>query len=272
MPPPISRDRRSGALPVLLSFLGLLAGPVAGCHHESSPPDPNAAVPQLTMLLHDPDADIRRTAAQALGKIGNSRAVGALIEGVSDQDPSVRESAAWALGRLSDADEAVRNLAGAPLVGLLEDPSVAVIHAAAAALGQVGAAEPVVMRLVDQLRHRDPETRRGAARALGGLEAVAAGPALLKALDDDEAGVRQEALAALGELGDRRAVGAFVERLLHDPNPGVRAEAAYRTGKLGNEAAVAALRKSMSEDRDQAVRRWASWALLQLEGEEAKTD
>ena len=222
------------------------------------------------MLLHDSDADIRRTAAQALGKIGNSSALGALIEGVSDHDPSVRESAAWALGQLSDADEAVRNLAGAPLAGLLEDPSVAVVHAAAEALGRVGAAEPVVTRLVDQLHHRDPETRRGAARALRGLEAVAAGPALLEALYDDDARVRQEALAALGELGDRQAVGAFVERLLHDPDSGVRAEGAYRTGKLGDGTAVAALRKSTSEDRDQAVRRWASWALMQIEGERAR--
>jgi HEAT repeat protein len=190
---------------------------------------------------------------------------------MGDQEPSVRESAAWALGRLSDADEAVRNLAGVPLEGLLDDPSVGVVQAAAESLGQLGGAEGVVTRLVDKLHHPDPETRRGAARALRGLEAVAAEPALLETLRDDDAGVRQEALAALGELGDRRAVGAFVERLLHDPDPGVRAEAAYRTGKLGDGAALAALRKTVSEDQDPSVRRWASWALRQIEAEQAKT-
>ena len=75
---------------------------------------------------------------------------------------------------------------------------------------------------------------RAAVEALTQLEAKSAYPILRGALTDPDPAVRQGALAALGELGDRRVLPDFQQRLLLDADPGVRTEAAYRLGKLGD--------------------------------------
>lgn len=48
------------------------------------------AVPVLTSLLSDPDADLRRKAARALGAIGSSDAGPALLHALGDEDRQVR--------------------------------------------------------------------------------------------------------------------------------------------------------------------------------------
>ncbi|MDD5143894.1 HEAT repeat domain-containing protein [Methanoregula sp.] len=50
----------------------------------------NAAVPVLTSLLSDPDADLRRKAVRALGAIGSSDAGPALLHALGDEDRQVR--------------------------------------------------------------------------------------------------------------------------------------------------------------------------------------
>jgi len=52
--------------------------------------------------LSDPDAFRREAAAQALGWLGNSRAVPALCQALTDAMPLVRRSAAESLGRIGD--------------------------------------------------------------------------------------------------------------------------------------------------------------------------
>src|SRR4030043_2419372 len=58
---------------------------------------------------------VRRGAAQALGKIGDRRAVGPLMEALRDEDLEVRKNAAQALGEIQDP-VAVR-----PLIVALEE-------------------------------------------------------------------------------------------------------------------------------------------------------
>jgi HEAT repeat protein len=53
-------------------------------------------------LLSDDDAVSRWKAAEALGRIGDPRAVDELIATLWDDDARVRLKAAWALGRIGD--------------------------------------------------------------------------------------------------------------------------------------------------------------------------
>jgi HEAT repeat protein len=53
--------------------------------------------------LDHPDAPYRWGAAEALGRMGDPRAVEALIPLLGDPDWRVRLKAAWALGRIGDA-------------------------------------------------------------------------------------------------------------------------------------------------------------------------
>lgn len=60
-------------------------------------------------LLADPDPTLRWKGAEALGRLGDPRAVDDLIGALQDEDRLVRKKAVWALGALGDP-RAVRPL------------------------------------------------------------------------------------------------------------------------------------------------------------------
>jgi len=74
---------------------------------------------------------VRQAAAEALGELGDARAVGPLIVALQDGDVEVRRAAAWALGEIGDAR------AVDPLIAALRDEDVEVCRAAARALGEI---------------------------------------------------------------------------------------------------------------------------------------
>ncbi|MGE5230609.1 MAG: HEAT repeat domain-containing protein [Deltaproteobacteria bacterium] len=68
-------------------------------------------------------------------------------------------------------------------------------------------------REVAALRHRDWARRADACRILGGIGHAAAVPALIERLGDPDETVRQQAIAALGDLGAVQGLGPIVEAL-----------------------------------------------------------
>lgn len=58
-------------------------------------------VPALISALSDDDAAIRRSAAEWLGKSGDTQAVNPLLDALRDRDPSVRAMAIWALDEIN---------------------------------------------------------------------------------------------------------------------------------------------------------------------------
>jgi HEAT repeat protein len=93
-------------------------------------------VPALTALLKDPDEDVRKEAADALGECGKEArdAVKALAELLKDTDKEVRCAAAEALGNIGpEARDAVPALKAAR-----GDKSEDVQQAAAEALESIG--------------------------------------------------------------------------------------------------------------------------------------
>ena len=246
-----------GHQPYALCLLLLLSG----CYGNTAATDPNAAATRLAALLEDQDPQVRTVAAQALGKIAAPDSVPALLRGLEDSDPDVRAMSAWALGRFG---EDVLDEAGLKLAERLDDPSPEVKQAAAQALGAVGGTQAIVELLTERLTHSDVETRRASVQVLTWLEAGSAHHALIAALRDSDAQVRQGAVAAVGEMVDPRSLPAIRDRLLKDADAGVRGEAAYRLGKFGDRTIVSALRTAATRDPDAAVRRWATWALEQV--------
>jgi cyclophilin family peptidyl-prolyl cis-trans isomerase/HEAT repeat protein len=93
-----------------------------------APPPP----PDLTQLVADPDARIRRRAALAIGRVGLADGAAPLRTALADADPDVRAMAAFALGLLADKGSV------AVLVPLLQDPVPLVRGRAAEALGLIG--------------------------------------------------------------------------------------------------------------------------------------
>jgi HEAT repeat protein len=86
-------------------------------------------------------------------------------------------------------------------------------------------------RLVRELDRGDAETRKAAARQLGQFSEKASGEALLKALEDDDPGVRIEAAHASARARVRRAV-PILREWLHDKDAGLRRAGVTALGKL----------------------------------------
>jgi cyclophilin family peptidyl-prolyl cis-trans isomerase/HEAT repeat protein len=103
---------------------------------KPTPLPPPPVNPDLTALVSDAEARIRRRAAMAIGRVGLSEGVAPLTAALADTEPDVREMAAFGLGLIADAT------AVAPLTKALGDASPLVRGRAAEALGQIGAAQP----------------------------------------------------------------------------------------------------------------------------------
>jgi HEAT repeat protein len=97
--------------------------------------------------------------------------------------------------------------------------------------------------------------RAEAAVALADVAAHEALPALLVAVEDEDAHVRQMALSALGEIGDRRAIQRL-ERALRDGRPEVRYQAIIAFSRVAKDdpAAVVGAIVGALEDDDPAIR------------------
>ena len=171
----------------------------------------------LVAMLRMRDADMREHAAEALGRLGDPRAVQPLASVVlNDDNASVREHAAGALGALGDPG-AVSALTTASL----NDRSAAVREHAVVALGRTGGARAFETLLGVMDADDVEEVRAHAAYALGLLGDPRALDPLVDALRDGSARMRSNAAQGLGELGDPRALDAL-RRAEDDPNAEVR--------------------------------------------------
>ncbi len=210
----------------------------------------------------------RWQAAQALGELGDPRAIEPLIEALEDTNQWVRIVAAEALGQLR-ARQAVE-----ALILCLDDPSIWVRRAAVVALGEIGdprAVPPLVERLLHHPSTEWPvELRDVAARALGRLGPPAL-EALTAALEDEDKWVRQAAVRALGQMGNPQAADALIA-VLDSDEPWLRSAAVQALARIPDARAVRAALRSEEAPRafgmlialnemDSSVARWLTAAL-----------
>jgi HEAT repeat protein len=245
------------------------------------------AVEPLMGLLDDADSDVQRAAAQALEQLGEVEELGELGEADWGVGRVMRGVTGEVLRQPSDVD-AVESLLTA-----LRNESSSVRYAAAQALGQLGDAradEPrivkrlpgivgrlpgaaprqlgnaVVEPLLAQLRDADWHVRQAAVKA--------AVEPLIGLLGDADQRVQRAAAAALGQLGDARAVEPLLSALrdapveplplrLGDADSGVRHQAAEALGQLGDVRAVEPL-IGLLGDAGSDVQRAAAEALGRL--------
>lgn len=245
--------RRTSSLTIAYSVvLAVLC--LAGCVQDSPPSSRERTVSLLLELLRDEVPEMRRTAAESLGKIGDPRAADAILPLKHDPAAIVREASVLAMGRLKPAatDGVV-----ALLTQALEDPVESVRQAAVVAIGEIEPGSRLLQPVVGLLRSSDATIRKAAVRALLQIDSSQSVPALVAAGRDSNAEVRQGIVAAVGEWGGSAVSPWLRERLAHDLSPGVRAEAAYRLGMRSDADTRAALNTTIAKDPDSGVRRWA---------------
>jgi HEAT repeat protein len=190
------------------------------------------AVPILLDLLQSPNPLFRLHAADALGGLGEKRALAGLIDMLRDNDHDLRLRSARALGNIGDP-------AAAPhLVKALADDDENVRSATADALGKIG--PNAVSELVTALEDDSVKVRTAAAQALGALKAHPAVTGLLEHLQTDSSDVRAAAALALGRIGDPAALNPLLEMFQDETaQPAKSGKAAARAlGLLGDPAAA----------------------------------
>lgn len=161
--------------------------------------------------LTDTESTVRVAALRALDRLGDLTDV-ELADGLADEEPAVRIAAL----------EIAATRPGPPVAALLEDPQPMVVECAAWALGErANATSGVIDALARVARsHEDPLAREAAVAALGAMGDDRALPAILAATTDKPA-VRRRAVIALAAF-DGPEVDAAWARARHDRDRQVR--------------------------------------------------
>ncbi len=217
----------------------------------------------LLRALHHHDSTIRRRAAEALGTLGDQRAVEPLIAALADRSGPVTVEAARALGRLGD------RRATEPLLAALRKPEPQTHGgwngdrrvASAEALGSIG--DPRSVDALVACLDEDSAVRTRALAALDELDWQPEGPAAevsycvarqdhQRCMDLDGAAVqpllgvlgrraprdRRFAAEVLAEIGGAQAVDPLIEALGRAHEPGLRSTIIDALGEIGDARAV----------------------------------
>jgi HEAT repeat protein len=254
--------------------LALLTWGSSGCQRErlikeleaGGRPEPRAqALARLGELSNEDDfslflkgardssALVRRAAAEALGKSGNTKAVDPLGELLADADDDVQAEAAAALARFNNEKSRAYLLSA---YGRQDAPARIAI---ARALGPTGLAEAIRLeakmlwdRNLKALESGGPAERVGAAEELGRSGRSEAIERLLPMLGDDSLLLAGGAARGLGAARDLRALPWLVG-VLKENYPVLREAAAEALGNLGEPSAIIALENMALEGGPGAI-------------------
>jgi cyclophilin family peptidyl-prolyl cis-trans isomerase/HEAT repeat protein len=170
---------------------------------ERDPGEHQAGVDLLSVLVKDPDRNVRETAAFALGKIGDAAGIEPLMQLAHDTDPAVAAEAMEALSKM--------------------------------------AAQVTLARYAEFTGESWPEgVRTRALRFLFRFNSDDAGTIAAKALDSNVNSIREAAAYALARRAYAPA-RAQLEILLADKDPDIRAYAASALGRIGDKQSIGPL-------------------------------
>jgi len=118
-----------------------------------------------------------------------------------------------------------------------------------------------VETLMKKLHSKHPGARADAVAELGKIKDTRVVPLLIDALKDADSYVRGQTAAALGDIGDKRAVQPLITVLREDDYLYVRQEAAKALGKIKDGSAVQPLINALNDETPD-VREEAAKALI----------
>lgn len=230
------------------------------------------AVPVLIDALESPDTQVAAAAADALGQIGDERAIDPLAEVMLDSDRGRQLHAARALQRIGGPEviehltrmlrsedmglvrDAARVLADlgepgtTPLLEMAESNDSERRSIALWALERSEADSPVAdSMLFDALEDQDPAARAAAIRRLGSPEHREMFEKVAEAASDESASIRRAAVEALGGMADPRAIETLKEAL-PDSDRVTGRRAALGLLNIGTSEAIAALKRAIESE------------------------
>ena len=232
-------------------------------------PKAKPALPELIILLKDPNPSVRAAAAEAVGKFEGvgKEVVPSLIDVLDDPNPIVRINAINSLSSFgSDAQSALPQL-----IEGLSDPDRVIRKTIINALSRLGKdAKPAARGLSKLIQGNDSGISVAALMALGqiGSEANVAVPDVGQALTNEDAKIRTWAALTLGRMGETaEPVLPELRRALQDSDKNVRQNVASSLGKITSNTpeTLTALAIALNDD-DIGVRISAASSINQLAG------
>jgi HEAT repeat protein len=172
--------------------------------------EPNGLQWLIDRLVEDPSADVRAEAARLLEAWEDAPVVEALCQALTDSSPAVQAAAAQSLSLLKSE-----------------------------AAGRV---------ILPWTGHADIGVRIAAFRALRELRCPDAADAAARALDDESASVRREAVGVLGWLKQLDALPALAQLASADPDTDVRRAATGALGLASDAQVLPALRQALQDN------------------------
>lgn len=209
-----------------------------------------ATVDLLIAQLTAEDLEVRRSAAVALGRIGNPAATPALMNALGDESLTVE--AVNALAQIGDPR------AADSLLELIRNDDASVRQAAVSAINSL-ALPSMSERIIPLLHDSDSNVRESAVKVAGYFGYSEAAGALLELSHDPNERVRMATIEHLPFLEDERVLGVLVQALKHE-TPNVRAAAARALGNIDAPQADGHLIEGLSDD-DAWVRYFSARAL-----------
>jgi HEAT repeat protein len=224
--------------------------------------DPACADAILPLVKHA-HAFVRMGALRALKELRRKDTLKPALEALRDSDAAVRVQAIGVIGflKLEESIPALTSSTG--------DPDAHVRRAAVSALA-FSQMKPAAESITRTLGDEDWMVREMAAETLGqNANGMVAVDQLIAALTDDFWQVRLKAIRSLGKMKIDRAVLPIGKCITHE-QANLRKEAAAALGEIADPAAEPFL-VLVANDSDPEVRKNARWALQQIVARKAKT-
>ena len=222
----------------------------------------SSAAPFIEAMVSDPDIEIQRAAAFALGGISSASSAPTLLAMLNDEpDSSLIIVIAAALGSIGDAS------AFPTLITFLDHPETTVRQAAIGAISSI--AHPEMEATVSAaFADSSPRVRESAARIASYFTYASCLDRIIAACADDDVTVRRAAVESLAMFEDDRAWAAVRHALASDAEATVRAAAARSLAGSADSTSRAAIRSALA-DRDLWVRYYAARAAARVEPPDA---
>jgi HEAT repeat protein len=191
------------------------------------------AILSLGFCLQDTNLQVQESAACILAKIATEQVLEPLLSAALSPNWIVRMSAAQGLGRIQ-SPQAIDTL-----MLVLQDKVPAVREEAGRAIQAIGDAS--IPKLLETLQDRNWKIRLRAVEALALLKPQeAVGPLMTLILEDPDTAVRQDAVRALGQIGDTRAIPLLLSSLALQ-TPSLKLPAIEALGQIRSTEAIPAL-------------------------------
>ncbi len=165
----------------------------------------DGALSPLLSLLKDTNSRRRYNAASALSHLGDPKAFLDLLAALDDENDEVLARVVIALGK-AGGKQALQ-----PLIDTLFNSNPIVQKHAILAIGKLGVVEPIIQILEN--KNEDQDVRASAAFALGNFGNAQAYKPLLSVLNENNSHLVDEAVRALGKIGDAQILPALTELL-----------------------------------------------------------